>query len=104
MAFPFMAMRTYSRKVVTSHERMGRWPNVMASSSGEWEIGYVTLDLGRHVTSSCERFDRRLALLTSCREGGRVAADVKNVKKICSSRVMRIMRLVMSRRNVLPGR
>lgn len=51
-------------------------------------MGYVTLGLERHCTYSCEPFERMFALLISCREGGSVAAEVRNVKKSCSSTVI----------------
>ena len=57
----------------------------MANSSGESTIGYVTLGMERHCTCSCEPFDRGFGLLMSCRAGGRVAANVGNIKKTCNS-------------------
>ena len=60
----------------------------MARSSGESTIGYVMLGLGRHVTCSCEPFDGVVILVLSCRAGGSVAADVDNVKKTCSSKMV----------------
>lgn len=70
----------------------------MARSSGESTIGYVMLGLERHVTNSCEPFDRGVTLLVSCRVGGSVAADVGNVKKTCSSNMVQkcILRIVRS--------